>query len=198
MIGWNFKSKLVFYAYVEEMDKEFKNGNKRTQNVKTGGAMTQERYASDILPLVHARKIDVELNKINGGHFIFQEDNDGSHGTRSYENIARMTKDEMELDFIEDHPPNSPDLNPIENVWRILKSRVKLHHCKTHQELRNAIEEEWEAITFQEINECILGSERSHKKRDPRGRKGGAKGKSCHMRNRWQQCIDRNGLSTEF
>ena len=163
MIGWNFKSRLVFYSYIEEVDKEFKNGNKRTQNVKFGGAMTQERYVKDILPLVEARKLDMERNKINGGHFIFQEDNDGSHGTRSEENIARMVKDRMELDYIDDHPPNSLDLNPIENVWRILKSRVKLHHCKTHQELRDAIEEEWEQITLQEINECILGSKRSHK-----------------------------------
>ena len=144
MIGWNFKSSLVFYSYIEEVDKEFKNSNKRTQHTKAGGAITQERYVKDILPLVQARKLDVEVNKINGGHFIFQEDNDGSHGTHSSENIARMAKDRMELDYINDHPPNSPDLNPIENVWRILKSRVKLHHCKDHQELRDAIEDKWD------------------------------------------------------
>ena len=140
----------------------------------------------------------MEANRINGGHFIFQEDNDGSHGTRSFENVARMAKDLMELDYIDDHPPNSPDLNPIENVWRILKSRVKMHFPKTPAELRKAIEEEWKLISLEEINECILGSERSHKKKDPRGSRGGAKGKDCHMRNRWQQCIDRNGLATQF
>ena len=140
----------------------------------------------------------MEVNKINRGHFIFQEDNYRSHGTRSEENVARMAKDLMELDYIDDHPPNSPDLNPIENVWRILKARVKLHFPKTLMELREAIEEEWKLISLDEINECILGSERSYKKRDLRGRKGGVQGKSCHMRNRWQQCIDRNGLSTEY
>ena len=73
---------------------------------------------------------------------IFQEDNDGSHGTRSSENCAVYAKDEMELDYIDDWPANSPDLNPIENVWRILKSRVKLHHAMDHKQLRKAIEME--------------------------------------------------------
>ena len=124
---------------------------------------------------------------------IFQEDNDGSHGTRSIENYCREYKEEMELDYIKDWPPNSPDLNPIENVWRILKSRVKLHHSMTHQQLRKAIEKEWNNISYEEINEVIFGR--------PRGRdKGhrGAKGKDCHIQQRIEQCIDRNGLSTEF
>ena len=41
-----------------------------------------------------------------------------------------MVKDLIELDYIDNYPPNSLDLNLIENVWRILKSRVKLHFPK--------------------------------------------------------------------
>ena len=74
---------------------------------------------------------------------IFQEDNDGSHGTRSSENVAAWKKCVYDLDFIDNWPPNSPDLNPIENVWRILKSRVKLYKSMTYQQLRRAIEREW-------------------------------------------------------
>ena len=47
---------------------------------------------------------------------IFQEDNDGGHGTKSYNNPAREAKDQFELDYIEDWPPYSPDLNVIENI----------------------------------------------------------------------------------
>ena len=109
------------------------------------------------------------------------------------ENIARWTKDEMELDFIDEWPANSPDLNPIENLWRILKARVKLHHCKTYQELEDAVYKEWEAITLQEINECILGSERG-----PDKGQGGKKGKDYYWRARLEECIERKGLATRY
>ena len=75
----------------------------------------------------------------------------------------------MDLDYIDDWPVNSPDLNPIENVWRILKSRVKKHHPTTDKALRKAIEKEWTLLSFKEINECILGS-----RRGPDRGKGGA------------------------
>lgn len=77
---------------------------------------------------------------------IFQEDNDGSYGTTSEENCYKYYKDEMELEYIDDWPANSPDLNPIENVWRILKSRAKLHYSMNFKQLRITIEKEWARI----------------------------------------------------
>ena len=43
-------------------------------------------------------------------------------------------------------PLISPDLNPIENVWSILKVRVEKRQPKTKAELKTAIEEEWHMI----------------------------------------------------
>ena len=48
-----------------------------------------------------------------------------------------------------DWPPQSPDLNPIENLWAILFSAVREKHeqkIDTLQELRVAIREEWQKI----------------------------------------------------
>jgi transposase len=48
-------------------------------------------------------------------------------------------------------PANSPDLNPIENVWRLLKSRVQKRCPLIKADLWQCIEEEWARITPQEI-----------------------------------------------
>ena len=45
-------------------------------------------------------------------------------------------------------PANSPDLNPIENVWSLLKSRINKRQPRPHikQEMTDAINEEWENL----------------------------------------------------
>ena len=46
-------------------------------------------------------------------------------------------------------PVQSPDLNPIENFWRIIKIRVRGRRHRIHsvEEKRVAIREEWEKLT---------------------------------------------------
>jgi transposase len=73
------------------------------------------------------------------------------------------------------HPANSPDLNPIERIWRRVKQRVKRRKARNEDELRRFIEEEWDRITIQEINKEILT-----------------------MEERINQCIERGGDVTEF
>ena len=43
-------------------------------------------------------------------------------------------------------PSNSPDLNPIENVWGYLKSKVYKRMAKNLTELESFLLEEWENI----------------------------------------------------
>ncbi|GBL98161.1 Transposable element Tc1 transposase [Araneus ventricosus] len=40
-------------------------------------------------------------------------------------------------------PPQSPDLNPIEYIWRELEVRVRKHDVKTKSELKTVMMEEW-------------------------------------------------------
>src|SRR5215813_4091038 len=42
-------------------------------------------------------------------------------------------------------PPQSPDLNPIEHIWKTLKLRISGRDppIRTEEDLRNALQEEW-------------------------------------------------------
>ncbi|KAG0939348.1 hypothetical protein G6F31_015317 [Rhizopus arrhizus] len=51
---------------------------------------------------------------------------------------------ENKVQYINDWPPNSPDLNPIEHVWHLLKLRLSLYERKA----RN-IDELWERVDFE-------------------------------------------------
>jgi transposase len=114
--------------------------------------MMIELYVAKMLLIVKGYRDTAEAK---GKGFIFQEDNDGGHGTRRQENSARLYKDQINLDFIDNWPAFSPDLSPIENVWRILKGRVRQHELKTKEELKTAIEIEWAKLTLTEINLVI-------------------------------------------
>jgi len=74
----------------------------------------------------------------------------------------QLKKSELNINYIDNWPPNSPDLNPIKNVWKILKSRVKQWKPRNAEELREAIKAEWKAITAysgrQEVNSAAFGT----------------------------------------
>ncbi len=43
-------------------------------------------------------------------------------------------------------PSMSPDLNPIEHMWGILKRKVEKHHVSNIQQLRDVSMEEWKTM----------------------------------------------------
>jgi len=60
-------------------------------------------------------------------------------------------------DYFIDWPLASPDCNPIENVWRLMKQRIRQRtpFCTTNEALRIAIHEEWDAITSEELSSLV-------------------------------------------
>lgn len=74
----------------------------------------------------------------NGEKWIFQQDNDPKHTagfTKEWFYGFRVT--------VLDWPAQSPDLNPIENLWSELDRRLKDRKTNTKEDLFRVIEEGW-------------------------------------------------------
>ena len=74
-----------------------------------------------------------------GSDFIWMQDNAPAHKAK----IVMQKLRELGWEVL-DWPPYSPDLNPIENLWAILKNRLYGESCFTNkQAIRDRIQEEW-------------------------------------------------------
>ena len=74
--------------------------------------------------------------------FIFQQDLAPAHTTRS----TKTWFDAHPITVL-DWPANSPDLNPIANVWGIIKRNMRDTRPKNKEELTASINEIWASIT---------------------------------------------------
>lgn len=82
---------------------------------------------------------------------VFQQDNAPAHNAKKTQQFFKQSKIKI-LNW----PPNSPDLNPIENIWGILKHEVGKRMPKNREELHNVLTEEWKRIPQDTIRKCIM------------------------------------------
>lgn len=109
-----------------------------TRIIMFGGIMNARRLGM----ILEAGLLPFIAEKFSDGHRLFH-DNDPKHASCYIEN------------FFKHHnvtwwptPPESPDLNPIENVWGSLKQYLRTHYKPMNlQELKEGIERFWMTLT---------------------------------------------------
>jgi len=115
-----------------------------------GGGLTSRRYQEQVLD---GPFLDFYTRLKQSRQYIqFQQDGAPSH--RSKATLSWLDSHDIPLFY---HPPNSPDLNPIEPVWLELKHILqrRRHTPTTIDDLKAAVQTAWEEIPIDTINRHI-------------------------------------------
>lgn len=102
--------------------------------------------------------------------FIFQQDGATSHTSKSTSEWLQKKKWK-----VSPWPTNSADLNPIENLWGIMKNEVRKRKPKDLENLQMIIQEIWDGISIKTIKSLIQS-----------------------MPTRLQICIEKNGGQIKY
>jgi Transposase/DDE superfamily endonuclease len=142
-ISYFGKSKLIELEWPEVVEK--KDGK-----MKKGG-FTNKQYAEQVLSKGLMSFMEEQMT-YTGWEFKVVEDGAPVHKgpfvwqARSHFEFTNLT-----------HPAASPDLNPIENIWSMVKHRVwkvpEAHNLMKN--LEAAVQDVWSAITLEEIQHVI-------------------------------------------
>lgn len=98
----------------------------------------QEILKTSLLPSIPSLKHE---NK-----YVFQQDGASCHTAKSTKAWLRAHR----IPTLENWPPSSPDLSPIETLWWKMKKKLRKEPSKSKEDLKNKINAVWNSISSAE------------------------------------------------
>ncbi|KAL6463867.1 hypothetical protein MHYP_G00282580 [Metynnis hypsauchen] len=110
------------------------------------GTINAERY----IQVLEQHMLPSKKYLLQGRLCLFQQDNAKPHS-------ARVTTAWLHSKRVRilDWPACSPDLSPIENVWRIMKHKIQQRRPRTVEQLKLYIKQEWERIPPTKLQQLV-------------------------------------------
>lgn len=169
---WTDETKINFYqsdgkAKIWRREGTAHNPKNTTSSVKHGGGsimawacmaasgtgslvfiddVTRDRSSimnSEVYRDILSRHVRPNATRLVGRQFILQQDNDPKHTANATKQFIKTKKWKL-LEW----PSQSPDLNPIEHAFYLLKKRMASEFPRNRQELKQTALKAWESISL--------------------------------------------------
>ncbi len=128
------------------------------------------RMNSEVFRAILSAHIQPNASELIGRRFTVQMDNYPKHTAKATKEFLKGKKW-----TVMQWPSQSPDLNPIEHTFHLLKTKLKGKCPKNKQELKTVAVEAWQSITRDETQRLVMS-----------------------MRSRLQAVIDCKGFATKY
>ena len=115
------------------------------------GTMNAERY----IKVLEQHMLPSRRRLFQGRPCVFQQDNAKPH-TAAITTAWLRRRRVRGLNW----PACSPDLSPIENIWRIIKQKIRQRRPRTLQQLETYIRQEWDQIPTPKLQTLITSMPR--------------------------------------
>uniref|UniRef100_A0A9J8C7U4 Tc1-like transposase DDE domain-containing protein n=1 Tax=Cyprinus carpio carpio TaxID=630221 RepID=A0A9J8C7U4_CYPCA len=110
------------------------------------GTINAERY----IQVLEQHMLPSRRRLFQGRPCIFQHDNARPHTASITTSWLRRRRI-----WVLKWPACSPDLSPIENIWRIIKRKMRQRRPKTVEQLEACIRQEWDNIPIPKLEQLV-------------------------------------------